>query len=130
MWTDVLSKEAPWAAFDADTGKVEVEPGEVYPYILGKMEEMKPELKGIKENPTQNALECARKIFTRYLKNLMYDIDGDGELNIRILRDPKYKLANYPEGDKIDTRPFYIKMGMDEDLAKRAQKNIIKLDGS
>lgn len=107
-WTDELPV---WASLNLDDGYVEVDPAIVYPYWLGKMEELDPSLKGISDSPTQCALEVARFLFTRSLKKLMYD--GGGKfLNLRILKDPEWALRRFPKGTPINRRLFYPKLGL------------------
>jgi hypothetical protein len=80
-----------------DTGVIVVEPGVIYPHYLGVIGHGGP--------ITQSALETARYVFTEDCKQLF-----GGFVHIRILKDEKYRLANFDVGEgvrRLDVRPVY-----------------------
>lgn len=129
-----------WASFNPKDGYVEVDPDVVYPLWLKRLEKLSPQFKGMSTKPTQCALEAARFIFTRVLKKAMYDGGGDF-LNLRILRNKKWALENYPpfaacsdcpqferfpdclgdckDAKPIDTRPIKVELGLTGPLRPR-----------
>ena len=90
-----------WASLNTDKksryfGCVEIDPDVVYPKFL----------KAMKAKPTQNSLECARRCFTRALKETVKS-QGGGFLHIHILKRDKWALKNYPEGEPLNWRAVY-----------------------
>ena len=81
-----------WAKFNKAENMIEVDPDVVYPLYLEKLGWDKGIL-------TQNRLECARRCFTEDLLK----ITGKG-LRLRIIRDVKYRLSNFPAGDPVSWR--------------------------
>lgn len=81
-----------WATWNEEIGRVEVDPAVVYPVYLEEL--------GFE--PSQNALECARRaVYQDLLK-----ITGPG-LHIYIAKNEDFKLSNYPEGPTLNTRAEY-----------------------
>jgi len=99
MDRSIKSKLPEWATYiEAPESKydiIEVEPDIVYPIYLEKLGWNKGTL-------TQNKLECARRCFTEDL----YQSVG-GKLRLRILKDDKYRLSNFPEGKPVNWRNEY-----------------------
>lgn len=84
-----------WASYNKAEDIVMVNPDEVYPLYLKKL--------GFeKGTQTQNRLECARRCFTEDLRKIV-----GGKLRLRILKDEKYRLSNFPEGKAINWRSEY-----------------------
>ena len=80
-----LSRKLPnWARMGKD-GYIEVWPHKAYPLFV--------EAAGLKMD--QYGLEVARRCMTKYLKELL-QVET---LYLRILKDTRYKLSNYPEGE-------------------------------
>ena len=112
-WSIDLPDWASWGRDDKGRLRVDVEADVVYPKFLGIMKQLKPELDI--EHPTIQMVEVARFLFHRRLKKLMYQ-DGHDFVRIHILPSENGVWAdnNLPEGDKIDKRFFYRKLGLDK----------------
>lgn len=103
----MTAKKLPeWASVNKQDGFIEVDPDVVYPKVLTEFKDLlgdEPRLAMLTET-TQWTLEIARKTFTRDL--LL--ITGPG-LNLRILKNEDWKLANFPAGERppLEFRTFY-----------------------
>lgn len=81
-----------WAKYNKQESIVEVKPSVVYPMYLKKL--------GWENQPlTQSRLEVARRCFTEDLK-----IICGGTLGLRILREMKFALKNFPAGQPLSFR--------------------------
>jgi hypothetical protein len=87
-----VDKLPAWAKYNEAEKLIEVKPDEIYPLYLKKLGWDKGTL-------TQTKLECARRCFTEDLNKAV-----GGKLHLRILRDEKYKLSNFPEGKPVNWR--------------------------
>lgn len=119
-----------WAVYHEEDDKIHVDPDVAYPLFLQIIEKMLPEHKGITKNPTQHAVECARLLFTRYLKKIMYQYKGTPPLMLRIVasktkqRDAWVNLKLYPVGSPIDRDTIKRAIGIADPLNPR----IINID--
>lgn len=87
-----------WAEYDKKKRIIIVKPDVVYPMYL-------KELGYDNKKTTQFMLECARRCFTQDLITLI----GPG-IHLRIAKDEKYKLTEYPAGEPINWRTEYKRL--------------------
>ncbi len=77
-----------WAKENPTDRYLELDPSQLYPMSLA------PIIKHHKEKISQYLLEVARRCIVTYLKEL-----SDGPLNLRITKDNRWCLQNFPPGN-------------------------------
>lgn len=83
-----------WAVYKKEQDIIEVDPNIVYPLYLTKL--------GYNDNITQAQLEVARRCFTEDLLKA-----AGSAIHLRILRNDKFRLKNYPPGEPLKWRREY-----------------------
>ena len=121
-WSCELPDWAEWGEDEQGNLRIDVDPDIVFPKFLGIMKQVKPELDI--ENPTRQMIQIATWLVQRRLKKLMY-ADGNDFLRLHILRRPAWRLVNFPNGEYINKRSIYKKLGLDK---VRPEKETIEVD--
>lgn len=111
-WSRDLPDWAAWGEDDKGRLRVELDPSVIYPKFLALIKEHSKADIDV-EHPTQKMLQLALWVAQRRLKKLMY-ADGKNFIRFHIINRPEWADKNFPEGDSIDKRAVYKKLGLDK----------------